>query len=113
MNSNDEKLENVPASNSSPEGKVVRATHGSPDHPLRIGEVEIPCYVLEDGRRVLVQGAVVTALGMTQGGSINPRKAERFAEFASEKNVPANAKQGRLSTFISGKAIQPHISADL
>src|SRR3954447_17260583 len=30
---------------------VLQATHGSPDHPLKIGEVEIPCYVLEDGTR--------------------------------------------------------------
>src|SRR5712692_10382868 len=35
--------------------RLVKATHGSPDRPLRIGDLEIPCYVLEDGRRVLVQ----------------------------------------------------------
>lgn len=27
------------------------AEFGSPDWPLRIGELEIPCYVLSDGRR--------------------------------------------------------------
>ena len=33
--------------------KPLRATHGSPDRPLRIGNLEIPCYVLENGMRVL------------------------------------------------------------
>src|SRR5438309_7012388 len=48
---------------------VAQATHGSPDSPLRIGEVEIPCFVLEDGRRVLAQRGMITALGMKPGGS--------------------------------------------
>src|SRR5262245_8032966 len=34
---------------------VPRATHGSPDRPLRIGNIEIECYVLADGTRVLSQ----------------------------------------------------------
>lgn len=31
------------------------AAYGSADRPLKIGNIEIPCYVLSDGRRVLVQ----------------------------------------------------------
>ena len=27
---------------------LPKATHGSLDHPLKIGDLEIPCYVLED-----------------------------------------------------------------
>lgn len=34
---------------------IRRATHGSPDHPLKIGGREIPCYVLEDGTRVITK----------------------------------------------------------
>src|SRR5690348_18320628 len=44
-------------------GRLVQATHGSPDRPLRIGEIEIPCFVLEDGRRVLAQRGLIVALG--------------------------------------------------
>src|ERR1035438_353214 len=29
------------------------ATHGSPDHPLCIGDLQIPFYVLDNGMRVL------------------------------------------------------------
>ena len=45
--------------------EIAKATHGSRDSPLRIGDIEIPCYVLSDGRRVLVQKSLVAALGMT------------------------------------------------
>jgi len=33
--------------------KILKATHGSDKTALLIGQVEIPCYVLEDGTRVL------------------------------------------------------------
>lgn len=48
---------------------VLQATHGSADHPLRIGDTEIPCYVLEDGTRVLSQRGLQTGIGMSIGGS--------------------------------------------
>lgn len=73
---------------------LPKATHGSAEHPLRIGDVEIPCYVLDDGRRVLSLGGMVKALGMSIGG--------------------AGAGEGdRLAKFAMGKAISPFISGDL
>src|SRR5271168_1064101 len=52
----------------SPEAqKLPKATHGSPDRPLRIGEMEIPCYVLDNGKRVITQAGVLTALDMSPG----------------------------------------------
>lgn len=70
------------------------ATHGKDDHPLKIGEIEIPCYVLEDGRRVLAQRGMVTALGMSRGGS-------------------SKGGGDRLANFIGGKAIEPFINNEL
>lgn len=72
------------------------ATHGSADRPLKIGDVEIPCFVLEDGRRVLMQTGVINALGMSHGGSYS-KGGDRLAKFAS---------QGRLSSFISNDLIE-------
>lgn len=74
--------------------KLPRATHGGEDHPLKIGEIEIPCYVLEDGRRVLAQRGMVTALGMSRGGS-------------------SKGGGDRLAHFVTGKALEPFIGADL
>jgi P63C domain len=53
-------------------GVVKKATHGSDDHPLKIGGIEIPCYVLEGGIRVLSQRGLQTGLGMSIGGSSRP-----------------------------------------
>jgi len=45
-----------------------RAAYGAPDRPLRIGNIQIPCYVLEDERRVLSARGVQTGIGMSYGG---------------------------------------------
>lgn len=75
---------------------VLKATHGSEDHPLKIGDIEIPCYVLEDGRRVLQQTGLIGALNMSHGGSYSTG-GDRLAKFA---------KQGRLSAFVSDDLIE-------
>lgn len=74
--------------------EMPKATHGSADHPLCVGGVEIPCYVLEDGRRVLSLGGMVKALGMSIGSA-------------------GGGDGDRLSSFAAGKAISPFISNDL
>lgn len=52
------------------EGKspLPLATHGSDDHPLLIGDIEIPCYVLDNGTRVISQRGLQTSLGMNESG---------------------------------------------
>ena len=47
---------------------LPRATHGSPDRPIRIGDIELSCYVLPDETRVLAQRGLHSALGMSAGG---------------------------------------------
>lgn len=73
---------------------VIQATHGSEDHPLRIGDIEIPCYVLEDGRRVLSQTGVVRSLDMARGGV-------------------RNSTGDRLGQFVAAKGVSPFISKEL
>jgi P63C domain len=74
-------------------GTVPHVTHGSPTRPLRIGDVEIPCYVLSDGRRVLVNRGMVSALGMSKGR--------------------AGGGGDRLTAFTRTKAIEPFIDNEL
>lgn len=74
--------------------KVLKATHGSENKPLMIGDAAIPCYVLEDGTRVLTQGGFTGALGMARGGSMI-------------------AGMNRLELFVSRKSVNPFISNDL
>lgn len=73
---------------------VLKATHGSDDHPLKIGDIEIPCYVLEDGTRVLSQRGVVAGLGMRYGSR-------------------AGSGADRLTNFLNGKGLSPFVSEDL
>jgi hypothetical protein len=63
---------------------MLEAIHGSADHPLRIGALEIPCYVLEDGKRVLVQNGMLTALDMAQG-TAGRGEGNRLVKFMNTK----------------------------
>ncbi|KPA95386.1 P63C domain [Pseudomonas asplenii] len=74
--------------------KLPKATHGSSDHPLKLGDLEIPCYVLDDGRRVLSLGGMVKALGMSIGSA-------------------GKGEGDRLLSFATGKAISPFIPPQL
>jgi hypothetical protein len=76
-------------------GKILKAIYGSPDRPLRIGEFEIPCYVLEGGKRVVIQRGMVSALGMGRGGTGRAAGGDR------------------LANFVLGKLITPFISKEL
>ena len=67
---------------------------GSVETPLRIGDIEIECYVLENGARVLTQAGFLEAIG-------RHRKAR--VRYDQEKRVPA---------IIQGQAINPFISQD-
>ncbi len=59
---------------------------GSPDKPLLIGNIEIPCYVLSNEKRVITQSGVVKALGMSEG-TTGDRGAGRIAKFATGKKI--------------------------
>ena len=44
----------------------LKVIAGAPDRPLVIGDIEIPCYVLEDETRVLSQGGFLQAIGRSR-----------------------------------------------
>lgn len=69
---------------------------GSPDSPLRIGDVEIECYVLSDGTRVLTQASFLEAIG-------RHRRA----------NIRRSDDPNRLPPIISGKGIAPFVSPEV
>lgn len=67
---------------------VREVTHGSIDHPLRVGDIEIPCYVLEADTRVLTQGGLHTSIGMsTSGGVGGTHRLARFIETLADKGI--------------------------
>ena len=76
------------------EKALPRAVFGSTDRPLKIGAIELPCYVLDDERRVLTAASVQHAMSIAQGGSM-------------VRGV------SRLELFISGKIISGFVSNEL
>jgi P63C domain len=75
--------------------EVAETVCGSPDQPLRIGDIEIECYVLNDGTRVLTQSSFLEALGR-----------HRRANVRRERNAA-------LPSILQGKAIFPYIDEDV
>jgi len=78
---------------------LSQAVCGSPDRPLRIGGKEIPCYVLEDGTRVLSQGGFLGALGRHPKANVRREEPEEG--------------EGRVPPLLQGKAIKPFISDEV
>lgn len=78
------------------EGKagLPRATH---EGVLQVGDVIIPCAVLENGQRVLTQSGFMTALGRA-------RQAKGREYYDADVNLPA---------FLTAKNLRPFISKDL
>jgi hypothetical protein len=75
---------------------LSEAICGSPDQPLRIGDIEIECYVLDDGTRVLTQASFLEALG-------RHRKA----------NVRREGGEEPMPPILQGKAIHPFVSQEI
>lgn len=72
-----------------------KAIAGSPDRPIRIGDQEIECYVLEDGTRVLTQGSMLSAMG-------------RSPRLAGNKDGDPD-----LPPILQGKAIRPFVPDEM
>src|ERR1039458_3361329 len=73
---------------------IPKATH---EGILTIGDIEIPCAVLENGRRVLTQSGVMVALGRA-------RQAKGRQYYDADVNLPA---------FLTAKNLKPFIPNDL
>ncbi len=74
------------------------AVCGQPDRPLRIGAAEIPCYVLDDGTRVLTQAGFLGAMGR------HPKANVRREE--GEEGLPPILQGRSINPFISKEIIE-------
>jgi hypothetical protein len=77
------------------------ALYGSPEKPLRIGNIEIPCYVLSDGRRVLVQRGLQTGIGFSRsGGKGGARRLVVFMKSLERKGIDTRDLSARANSPI-------------
>ena len=73
-------------------GTTPRATHTG---ELRVGDMVIPCSVLEDGTRVLTESGFATALGRARSGS------HGYPEPTPELDCPILHPRSGLSPFLA------------
>lgn len=103
------------ASHARKNNPTLKATHGADERPLIIGNVKIPCFVLEDGRRVLIQKEMAIAMGLsspssnalstfTKGkfleGLISPRVIEMLSSPIKIKTPSGNNANGCEATIL-------------
>lgn len=76
---------------------LPKAAYGSTERPLKIGDIEIACYVLEDGTRVLSQRGLQTGVGMsTSGGRAGENRIASLLESLQEKGVDTKDLVNRI-----------------
>lgn len=73
---------------------LIKATH---EGEMQLGDIEIPCAVLDDKRRVITQSGFMVALGRA-------RQAKGRAYYKGDVNMPA---------FLTAKNLKPFIPRDL
>jgi hypothetical protein len=78
-------------------GGLPKATHRG---ELKIGELHIPCAVLDDGRRVISELGITTALGSRSGASKRKKKS-------------AENEGSLLPVFLAPSQLYSHISDEL
>lgn len=78
-------------------GSVPRAEFGSADTPLKIGDIELDCYVLNNSIRVISQRGMFRGLGISRGG---PRD-------------DGDGVGAELPRFATQNWLFPHLSSDL
>jgi hypothetical protein len=91
------------------EGKPqpILAKYGAVERPLKIGEIEIPCYVLADGTRVLAQRGLQGGIGLSLGGGKSgARRIAELMESLSEKDIDVRGLIARANSPI--RFIPPH-----
>lgn len=83
------------------------AKYGAADRPLRIGDIEIPCYVLADGTRVLAQRGLQGGIGLSLGGGkTGARRIAELMESLADKGIDVRGLVARANSPI--RFIPPH-----
>ena len=77
----------------------LKVIAGAPDRPLLIGDIEIPCYVLEDETRVLTQGGFLIAIGRSR----TPKAGT--GGLANVDQLPFFLRSENLRPFISNELV--------
>ncbi len=79
---------------------VLPAVCGSPDKPLDIGGVEIECYVLKDGTRVVTQASFMRAIGRS------PRSGSSAGSSLLDETLPPFLRTRSLQDWVTPEIVE-------
>lgn len=86
---------------------LPKATHGSVDAPLVLGDAKIACYVLADGTRLLSNRGLTAGFGISRGSSRTGD--DRLVQFVNSDAIRPFAKPELIETLRSPiKFLPPH-----
>ena len=71
---------------------IPKATHGHNSKPLMIGDIILSCFVLSDGRRVLLQKNIASSLGINDNGGdriTSTLSSKAFYKYVNENIILA------------------------
>lgn len=93
----------------------LRVIAGDPEHPLVIGDIKIPCYVLEDETRVITQRGLFQTLEISKGGT---KKIDGAQIDNKSPDFPQNGHDNRIRhaiipRFFQQNWLSPYISREL
>ena len=83
----------------------LKVIAGAPDRPLVIGDIEIPCYVLEDETRVLSQRGVTAGIGLNPDAGFRMPQlmaSRSIAKYVSADSMPALRHPVRFKNPVGG-----------
>jgi len=83
--------------------ELLKATHDSADNPLKIGNIDIPCYVLENGTRVISLRGLNTAFTGKYGGGVGVQKMPRFLAIKGVNSLISTDLMARIMNPIEFK----------
>lgn len=82
------------------------AEYGNNGSALKVGDIEIPCYVLDDGRRVLSQGGLQTGIGMSKSGGVKgEQRIVTFLRSLESKGIKTNNLSARCAAPIEFRVV--------
>ncbi len=86
--------------------KPLKVIAGAQDRPIIIGDIKIPCYVLEDETRVLSQRGMLAGANLSDGGRM-ARDDAKTPRFVTKKWITPFISKELMATLKSPILFQP------
>lgn len=89
--------------------KNFNVTHGGETSHLVLGDIKLPCFVLANGKRVILQRTMANALLLSSGGDRIPRLTNtKWLESFVSKDIVDRVENPIICKLPSGKCVETY-----